>query len=262
MRCDVITLFPEMIVPVVGSSILKRAQEKGLLDVRVHNLRDYALDKHKVADDVPYGGGAGMVMKAEPILRAVEQIRAGHEQKGETIRLLLPSPKGRPFTQTYARALAEEPLPLVMLCGHYEGIDERVRLALQPEEISLGDYVLTGGELAALILIDAAARLIPGVLGDPESIVEESFSESLLEYPQYTRPAEVRGMAVPEILLSGHHEAIRVWRRKEALRATYQRRPDLLGHRNFSPEDRQLLDEIIREGVPGTPVRCGEEEWP
>ncbi len=260
MRCDVITLFPEMIAPVVGSSILKRAQEKGLLDVQIHNLRDYTLDKHKVADDVPYGGGAGMVMKAEPVLRAVEEIQAGHEQKGEKIRLLLPSPKGKPFTQAYARELAQEPRPLVMLCGHYEGIDERVRLALQPEEISVGDYVLTGGELAALILIDASARLIPGVLGDPESIVEESFSESLLEYPHYTRPAEVRGMAVPEVLLSGHHEAIRLWRRKEALRATYQRRPDLLSHRNFSREDRQLLDEIIREGVPGTPVRCGEEE--
>ncbi len=259
MRCNVITLFPEMLAPVLGSSMLKRAQEKGLLDVQVHNLRDYTLDKHKVADDVPYGGGAGMVMKAEPILRAVEQIREQYEARGEQIRLLLPSPHGRPFTQAFAQNLAADSRRLMILCGHYEGIDERVRLALQPEEVSVGDYVLTGGELPALILIDAAARLVPGVLGDPESIVEESFAESLLEYPHYTRPAEIRGMTVPEVLLSGHHEAIRRWRRKEALRATYEKRPDLMKDRAFTVEDRQLLDDIIREGVPGTPVRCGEE---
>ncbi|HXH86107.1 MAG TPA: tRNA (guanosine(37)-N1)-methyltransferase TrmD [Nitrospira sp.] len=175
MRCNVITLFPEMVAPVLGSSILKRAQEKGLLEVQVHNLREYTLDKHKVADDVPYGGGAGMVMKAEPILRAVEQIRGAYGECGEKIRLLLPSPHGRPFTQAYAQNLAGDSRPLVILCGHYEGIDERVRVALQPEEVSVGDYVLTGGELPALILIDAAARLVPGVLGDPESIIEESF---------------------------------------------------------------------------------------
>ena len=259
MRCDVITLFPEMVASVLGSSILKRAREKGLLEVRVHNLRDYTLDKHKVADDVPYGGGAGMVMKAEPILRAVERIREQYERDGERIRLLLPSPHGRPFTQAYAQNLAGDSRRLVMLCGHYEGIDERVRLALQPEEVSVGDYVLTGGELPVLTLIDAAARLVPGVLGDPESIVEESFTDALLEYPHYTRPAEVRGMTVPEVLLSGHHEAIRLWRRKEALRATYEKRPDLLKDRAFTVEDRQLLDDIIREGVPGTPVRCEEE---
>jgi tRNA (guanine37-N1)-methyltransferase len=260
MRCDVITLFPEMIMPVVGSSMLKRAQEKGLLEVRVHDLRDYTLDKHKVADDVPYGGGAGMVMKAEPILRAVEQIQASHAEKGEAIRLLFPTPQGRPFTQAYAKDLAADRRRLLILCGHYEGVGERVGLALQPEEVSVGDYVLTGGELAALILIDAAARLVPGVLGDPESAVEESFSEPLLEYPQYTRPAEVRGILVPDVLLSGHHEAIRRWRRKEALRTTYRLRPDLLSDRLLSREDRALLDDIIREGVPGTPVRCGEED--
>lgn len=259
MRCDVLTLFPEMVTPVLGSSMLKRAQEKGLLEVQVHNLRDYTLDKHKVADDVPYGGGAGMVMKAEPILRAVEQIREEYEQHGEAIRLLLPSPQGRPFTQTYAHDLAADSRRLVVVCGHYEGIDERVRIALQPEEISVGDYVLTGGELPALLLIDAAARLVPGVLGDAESIVEESFTDALLEYPHYTRPADVRGMTVPEVLLSGHHEAIRLWRRKQALRTTYEKRPDLLKDRQFTVEDRQLLDDIIREGVPGTPVRCGEE---
>ncbi|MDN5942977.1 MAG: tRNA (guanosine(37)-N1)-methyltransferase TrmD [Nitrospira sp.] len=259
MRCDILTLFPEMVAPVLDQSILKRAQEKGLLHVRVRNLRDYTLDRHKIVDDVPYGGGAGMVMKAEPILRAVEQIQDDYARAGEQIRFLFPSPHGRPFTQAYANNLAADPRRLVILCGHYEGVDERVRLALHPEEISVGDYVLTGGELPALVLIDAAARLVPGVLGDPESIEEESFTDALLEYPHYTRPAEVRGMPVPEVLLSGHHEAIRLWRRKEALRSTYQRRPDLLQDRVFSLEDQQLLDELTREGVPEPPVRCGEE---
>jgi len=259
LRCDVITLFPEMVTPVLESSILKRAREKGLLEVNVHNLRDYTADKHKVADDLPYGGGAGMVMKAEPILRAVEEIRRPYEQRGETSRVLLPSPQGRPLTQAYARSLAADCDRLIILCGHYEGIDERVRLVLKPEEVSVGDYVLTGGELPALVLIDAAARLIPGVLGDPASIVEESFAESLLEYPHYTRPAEVRGLTVPEVLLSGHHEEIRRWRRKQALRTTYEKRPDLLKDRQLALEDQQLLDDIIREGVPGAPVPCGEE---
>jgi tRNA (guanine37-N1)-methyltransferase len=259
LRCDVLTLFPEMVMPVLDSSMLKRAREKGLLEVNVHNLRDYTMDKHKVADDVPYGGGAGMVMKAEPILRAVEEIRRPYEERGEGVRLLLPSPTGRPFTQAYAHDLAADSRRLVILCGHYEGIDERVRLSLRPEEISVGDYVLTGGELPALILIDAASRLVPGVLGDPSSLIEESFAESLLEYPHYTRPAEVRGLTVPEVLLSGHHEAIRRWRRKEALRATYEKRPDLLKDRELTVEDQQLLADIIREGVPGAPVPCGEE---
>ena len=258
MRCDVLTLFPDMITPVLGQSMLKRAQDKGLLEVRVRNLRDYALDRHKVADDVPYGGGAGMVMKAEPILRAVETITAEYECAGAQTRLLFPSPQGRPLTQEYAKDLATEARRLVILCGHYEGVDERVRLALQPEEISVGDYVLTGGELPALVLIDAATRLIPGVLGDPVSTVEDSFADSMLEYPHYTRPSDVRGMAVPEVLLSGNHEAIRLWRRKEALRNTYRRRPDLLRDRILNAEDRRLLDELIREGVGSTPVRCGE----
>ncbi|HSN04057.1 tRNA (guanosine(37)-N1)-methyltransferase TrmD [Nitrospira sp. NS4] len=259
LRVDVLTLFPEMIVQAVGHSMLKRAQEKGLLTVQVHNLRDYTLDRHKVADDVPYGGGAGMVMKAEPILRAVDALRGQARTDGDEIRLLFPSPQGRPFTQDQARTLAAERRRIVILCGHYEGVDERVREALQPEEVSVGDYVLTGGELPALILIDAATRLVPGVLGDPESVVEESFSDSLLEYPHYTRPAEVRGMTVPEVLLSGHHEAIRLWRRKQALRRTYVWRPDLIRDRSLSSEDQRLLNEIISEGVSSTPVRCGEE---
>lgn len=261
MRCDVLTLFPEMVTPVLGQSILKRAQEKGLLDVRVRNLRDYTVDRHKTADDVPYGGGAGMVMKAEPIFRAVEALRAEYEEgtSGASLRVLMPSPQGRPFTQDFARELAGESRRLVFLCGHYEGFDERVRLGLQPEEVSVGDYVLTGGELPALVMIDAAARLIPGVLGDPESIAEESFNESLLEYPHYTRPAELRGMTVPEVLLSGHHEEIRLWRRREALRNTYLKRPDLLRDRVLAVEDQRLLNDIVREGVSETPIQCGEE---
>lgn len=259
LRCDVITLFPEMVTPVLESSMLKRAREKGLLEVIVHNLRDYTQDKHKVADDVPYGGGAGMVMKAEPILRAVEEIRRPYEERGERLRVMFPSPQGRAFSQAYAHELAADSRRLVILCGHYEGIDERVRLLLKPEEVSVGDYVLTGGELPALILIDAASRLVPGVLGDPASIMEESFAEPLLEYPHYTRPAEVRGVPVPDVLLSGHHEAIRRWRRKEALRSTLEKRPDLLRERELTVEDRQLLEDILRESVPGAPVPCGEE---
>ena len=259
LRFDVVTLFPDMIRPVLEQSILKRAQEKRLLDVRVHNLRDYTHDRHKTADDLPYGGGAGMVMKAEPILRAVDGLVAEARADGDDIRLLFPSPHGRPFSQDYARRLAEEPRRMVILCGHYEGVDERVRTALAPEEVSVGDYVLTGGELPALLLIDAAARLVPGVLGDPESVVEESFSDSLLEYPHYTRPAVVRGLGVPEVLLSGHHEAIRLWRRKQALRSTYLRRPDLLRDRVLTDEDQRLLDEVISEGVTAMAMRSVEE---
>ncbi|MBL8052567.1 MAG: tRNA (guanosine(37)-N1)-methyltransferase TrmD [Nitrospira sp.] len=259
MRFDVLTLFPGMFAPVLAQSMLKRGQEKGLLTVRVHNLRDFTADRHKVVDDTPYGGGAGMVMKAEPILQAVSAVRREAQSQGEEIRVLFPTPHGRPLTQLYAQELATESRRMVILCGHYEGVDERVRLALAPEEISLGDYVLTGGELPALVLIDATTRLVPGVLGDPSSAVDESFSESLLEYPQYTRPAEIEGITVPEVLLSGHHEAIRLWRRKQALRSTYLRRPDLLRDRMFTKEDRQLLDELMNEGLLTAPLLCEEE---
>jgi tRNA (guanine37-N1)-methyltransferase len=259
VRFDVLTLFPDMFVPVLAQSILKRGQEKGLLAVQVHNLRDFTADRHKVVDDTPYGGGAGMVMKAEPILQAVAAVRRDAQSKGEEIRFLFPTPHGRPFTQSYAQELSTESRRMVILCGHYEGVDERVRLALAPEEISLGDYVLTGGELPALVLIDATTRLVPGVLGDPSSAVDESFSDSLLEYPQYTRPAEIEGITVPEVLLSGHHEAIRLWRRKQALRSTYLRRPDLLRDRMFTKEDRQLLDELMNEGLLTAPLLCEEE---
>ncbi len=259
LQIEVLTLFPDMVASVLGHSIVKRAQEKGLLAVNVHNLRDYTADRHKVADDVPYGGGAGMVLKAEPILSAVDAIRGRIEAGGERVRLVFPSPHGRPFTQAYAQDLAREERRVVILCGHYEGIDERVRTVLDPEEVSVGDYVLTGGELPALVLIDAATRLIPGTLGDPASLLEESFSDFLLEYPHYTRPAEVRGLGVPDVLLSGHHEAIRLWRRKEALRSTYLRRPDLMKDRVLTSEDQRLLNELIGEGLVTEPIRCGEE---
>ena len=249
LRCDIVTLFPDLVQPVLGQSMLKRAQEKGLLEARVHNLRDYTEGRHLVADDTPYGGGAGMVMKAEPVFLAVEALRRQHgeSEAGTSLRLLFPSPQGRPFTQRLAEEFRDERRRLVFVCGHYEGIDERVRLGLEPEEISIGDYVLTGGELPALVMIDAAVRLIPGVLGDPESAERESFAEPLLDYPHYTRPAELRGLPVPEVLLSGNHEAIRLWRRKEALRSTYRKRPDLLQDRTLSDEDRRLLVAIVSE---------------
>lgn len=257
MRCAVLTLFPDMVAPVLGQSILKRAQEKGLLEVSVQNLRDYTFDRHKTADDVPYGGGAGMVMKAEPVLQAVDAVRAQYQAShpGTALRVIMPSPQGRPFTQALAQSLANDDRVLVFVCGHYEGMDERVNVALCPEQISVGDYVLTGGELAALVMIDAAARLVPGVLGDAASAAEESFTEGLLEYPHYTRPAEVRGMAVPEVLVSGHHEVIRLWRRKEALRNTYVKRPDLLRDRELGVEDRRLLSEVMQESLVQVPVR-------
>ncbi len=257
MRCAVLTLFPDMVAPVLGQSILKRAQEKGLLEVCVENLRDHTFDRHKTADDVPYGGGAGMVMKAEPVLRAIDALRARYQTShpDAALRVIVPSPQGRPFTQDLAQSLAQDDRIVVFVCGHYEGMDERVRVALHPEEISVGDYVLTGGELPALVMIDAAARLVPGVLGDAASAAEESFTEGLLEYPHYTRPAEVRGMAVPEVLVSGHHEAIRLWRRKEALRNTYLKRPDLLRDRELGLEDRRLLSEVMQESLVQVPVR-------
>jgi tRNA (guanine37-N1)-methyltransferase len=227
--------------------------------VKVHNLRDFTTDRHKVVDDMPYGGGAGMVMKAEPILLAVAAIRNEAQVSGEDIRMMFPTPHGRPFTQHYAQQLAGERRRIVILCGHYEGVDERVLLTLAPEEVSLGDYVLTGGELPALVLIDAAARLVPGVLGDPSSILEESFADALLEYPHYTRPAEIGGIGVPDVLLSGHHETIRLWRRKQALRSTYLRRPDLLKDRVFTKEDQQLLDELMSEGLLTAPTSRREE---
>jgi tRNA (guanine37-N1)-methyltransferase len=240
MRCEILTLFPELIHAVGSQSIMKRAQDKGLLTLHTHNLRDYTDDPHRTADDTPYGGGGGMVMKAEPIFRAIDKI----EQDLGGIRIIIPSPQGIRFSQGLTRDLSQESRPVMFICGHYEGIDERVRTHLTVEEISLGDYVLTGGELPALVMIDAAMRLIPGVLGDPHSAQQDSFVESLLDFPHFTKPFEIRGMAVPDILLSGNHEAVRRWRRKESLRQTLLKRPDLLECHTWSSEDRQLLEEI------------------
>ncbi len=245
LKVDVLTLFPGILAGPLNESILKRAREKGLLDIRAWNIRDFTEDKHKTADDSPYGGEAGMVLKPEPIFKAVEAVRAAHP--GEDLLTVLLSPQGRLFDHREAERLSQEKRRIVLLCGHYEAVDERVRDALVDEELSIGDYVLTGGELAALVVIDAAARLIPGVLGDEESAYRDSFGDGLLDHPHYTRPAEFRGMKVPEVLLSGNHEAIARWRRRESLRASLNKRPDLLITAELTDEDRKILEELKRE---------------
>lgn len=239
MRCDVLTLFPEMVLSVLDASIIKRAREKGLLDARVINIRDFTFNKHRTADDYPYGGGAGMVLKAEPILNAVDFIR----EKDADLRIILLSPQGKQYKQETALELSTEQKRIVFLCGHYEGIDERVKTYLSPEELSIGDYVLTGGELAALVVIDSVVRLIPGVLGDSTSVNDESFND-ILDYPHYTRPAECRGMQVPSVLLSGDHGKIKMWRRRQALMNTVNKRPDLLSGLSMNEEDRKILEEM------------------
>jgi len=241
MLFQVLTTFPEMIEAVVGESILGRARQKGMIEVQAVNLRDFTADKHRTTDDAPFGGGPGMVMKPEPVFKAVESLVA--RARGGRPRVLLMTPQGRRFDQPMAAQLARES-HLIIICGRYEGVDERIREHLVTDEISVGDYVLTGGELAALIVIDAVARLVPGVLGDASSAENESFSSGLLEYPQYTRPAEFRGYKVPEVLLSGNHEQIRKWRREQALERTLRRRPDLLGTAPLTEEDRRILDQI------------------
>jgi len=238
MRFDIFTLFPEMFRGPLDESILARARDRGLIEVALHNPRDVTTDRHHVVDDYPYGGGAGMVLKPEPLFAAVEAIHQGGP-------IVLLSPQGRVFTQAHARELAREER-ITLICGHYEGVDERIRLHLATEEISLGDFVLTGGELAAMVIVDAVARLLPGVLA-PGSTAEESHTAGLLEYPQYTRPPEFRGWRVPEILLSGHHGAVARWRRKEALRRTRDRRPDLLAGAELSALDQRLLAELEEE---------------
>ena len=233
MRLDIITIFPAVFHGPFAESIVKRAQEQGLVRINLINLRQFTSDKHQTVDDRPYGGGPGMVMKPEPLFAAVESVRQADS------RVILLTPQGVPFRQAKARELALRP-HLILICGHYEGVDERVRLDLVAEEISIGDYVLTNGNLPAMVVVDAVVRLLPGALGCAESADEESFSENLLEYPQYTRPEVFRGRAVPEVLRSGNHRAIAVWRRQQAIERTRQRRPDLLASGPAAETDQDL----------------------
>ncbi len=221
MKIDVLTLFPAMFAGPLDESIIKRARKNGLLDLNVHDLRNWTHDRHKTVDDRPFGGGPGMLMKPEPIFEAVESLRR------ETTKVILLSPSGRKFDQQIARELSRQK-ELLLVTGHYEGFDERVRLALADDELSIGDYVLTNGALPAMVVIDAVTRLLPGVLGDDDSSRDESFSHGLLEYPQYTRPAEFRGMKAPDVLISGNHAEIEKWRRQQAAERTKERRPDLI----------------------------------
>lgn len=245
-----VTIFPRMVEGPLSDGIVQRAREAALVDLRVHDLRDHTDDRHRSVDDAPFGGGPGMVMKAEPFQRALAAIRAAAAAEREAVVLL--SPRGRRFDQEVARRYAALDR-LVLLCGRYEGIDERVAEALATEELSLGDFVLTGGETAALAVIEATVRLLPGALGDEASAESDSFEGGLLDWPHYTRPAEWRGRAVPDVLLSGDHGRIRRWRRREALRATRARRPDLLLAARLGPEDEALLREIEDEARAGGP---------
>ncbi|NIM07358.1 MAG: tRNA (guanosine(37)-N1)-methyltransferase TrmD [Armatimonadetes bacterium] len=246
LKFDVITIFPGMFAGPLNESILARAQERDIISVRVHDLRDYAPDKHHVTDDYPHGGGVGMVMKPEPIFAAVEALRCPEDSSCKESVILL-SPQGRTLKHSVAGELARLD-HLILVCGHYEGVDERVREYLVDDEISIGDYVLTGGELPAMIVIDTVARLVSGVIGAPDAPAGDSFAEGLLEYPQYTRPADFRGLKVPEVLLSGNHEEIRLWRRRQTLLRTLRRRPDLLEKASLTKEDEGLLRSIRAEG--------------
>jgi tRNA (guanine37-N1)-methyltransferase len=243
VKFDIVTIFPEMVDAALSEGVIARAIASGVLDVQVHDLRDFTIDRHRSVDDVPYGGGPGMVMKPEPLMKAVAHVAATRGTPGAVVLL---SPQGRTFTQAEAVRLAALG-HVALLCGRYEGMDERVRDLVATEELSIGDYVLSGGELAALVVVDAVSRLVPGVVGDEQSVVEESFSRGLLDYPHYTRPAEVEGRRVPDVLLSGHHAEVRRWRRKAALARTLERRPELLADAALDEEDRRLLEEIKKE---------------
>jgi tRNA (guanine37-N1)-methyltransferase len=245
MQFHVFTLFPQLIQPYLDESILQRARERGLIAVAVHDIRAWTEDKHHVTDEPPYGGGGGMVMKTGPIFTAVESVLGAPP----TCPLILMTPQGRPFTQKIATELAQH-AAIALLCGRYEGVDERVRTHLVTDEISIGDFVLTGGELPALMVIDAVSRLLPGVLGDPDGAADDSHATGLLEYPHYTRPPEFRGWRVPDILLSGHHAEIIRWRREQSLLRTLRRRPDLLEKADLSEKDRKFLERLAHNGVP------------
>lgn len=232
LRIDFVTIFPNMFAPLLAEGVIARGIKQGLLDVRVWDLRDYTTDRHRSTDDEAYGGGPGMVMLAEPVFRAVEAIGGGH--------LVMTSPQGRRFDQRVALELTERQ-HVVFLCGRYEGFDHRVHEALRPDEISIGDFVVSGGELPAMLMADAMGRLVPGVVGNSGSVEEDSFFRGLLDYPHYTRPVELRGIRIPEVLLSGHHEQIRKWRKEQALRATLEKRPDLLESAELDDEAREIL---------------------
>jgi tRNA (guanine37-N1)-methyltransferase len=247
MEFDVFTLLPEVFPSYLESSIIQRARQRGLIEVRVHNIRDWATDRHHVTDDEPYGGGGGMVVKVDPVFAAVESVLGPDAaQKEGGCPVILLSPQGRLFNQAVAMELVQHP-HLALICGRYEGVDERIREHLVTDQISIGDYVLTGGELPALILIDALSRLLPGVLGDPDGPFDDSHASGLLEYPHYTRPPEFRGWGVPDILVSGDHARIAKWRREQSLRRTFKQRPDLLEKADLNEADRKLLENIIEE---------------
>jgi tRNA (guanine37-N1)-methyltransferase len=246
MKIDILTLFPEMFDGPLNTSIVGRAQEAGLTSIAVHNIRDWAPGKHRQCDDTPYGGGGGMVMKPEPIFYAVEAVLDIPAGAPPPCPVILLTPQGRPLTQAVARELAEHDR-LVLICGRYEGVDERVREHLVTDQISIGDYVLSGGELAAMVLVDVVTRLLPGALGDPLATQHDSHSSGLLEYPHYTRPAAFRGWGVPEMLLSGHHARLTDWRRRAALRRTWAQRPDLLQNAPLSEADLEYLETLDGE---------------
>ena len=244
MRFDIVTIFPRMIEAGLAEGVVGRGIERGVLQIGVHDLRTFTTDRHRSVDDMPYGGGPGMVMKVEPLVKAVDHIRSAH---GAADAILLLTPQGRMFDQAEAVRLSGL-AHVALLCGRYEGMDERVAALVQADEMSIGDYVLSGGEIPALAIVDAVSRLVPGVVGDQQSVDEDSFAQGLLDYPHYTRPVEVGGLKVPDVLLSGHHADVRRWRRRAALERTLKRRPDLLRDADLDEEDRALLEEIRRSG--------------
>jgi len=240
MKMDILTLFPDAFKNILNVSIVKRGREKGLIDIQIHNIRDFSHDKHRRVDDYPFGGGMGLILKPEPLFEAIEHV------KKEYSKVIYLSPQGKVYNQKMAHLLSKEK-HLILICGHYEGIDQRVIDKLVDEEISIGDYILTGGEIPAMVVIDSIVRLIPGVLGSEESVMDESFSEGLLEYPQYTRPRIYRGLEVPEVLLSGNHEEIRKWRRKKAIEKTFKVRPDLISNVFINQDEIEYLKELFKD---------------